>query len=281
MFRFFILLSSILISLQAFGQCEPDTLVPLDRVAVYPLPFGVIPIEDGGTGIVDTAFIDQPFEMTFTIAFPDTFLDPATQSLTIGDSVLINPDSLRVIFNDEEVDGLPDGLQLIVNPEGWIKPSGSGPVGCINLTGTPSSDVVPGDYLLFFGINACIQNPALTGCINIELPSVFTNILGEYRLTVSDMTSSIPEVLNKQKSIQVNPNPFDSNVTISFDSNDLTGNYQLSVLNLSGQRVLTQSVQMTGNVQRLFIDASTWESGLYLFSLNGKEGQFNGKLVKN
>ncbi len=280
MFRYLSLLFSLFLSIQAFSQCEPDTLIPIDRVAIFPLPFGVILPEDGGTGITDTAFIDVPFEMTFTISFPDTFLDPATQSMTIGDSILINPDSLRVLFNDEEVDGLPEGLQLVVNPEGWIKPSGTQPVGCISLVGTPTSEVVPGDYLLFFGINACIQNPALNGCIDIELPSIFTNILGEYRLTVSDMTSSIPEVLNEQQNIQITPNPFDSQVSIQFDSNGLSGNYQLSVMNLSGQKILSQSVLMTGDIQQLSIDASSWQNGIYLFSLNGNEGQLSGKLVK-
>lgn len=279
MFRYFILLTSLLISLQSFSQCEPDTLVPIVGTSIFPLPFGVIPPEDGGTGIADTAFIGQLFDMTFTIVFPDTFLDPVTQSMTIGDSILIDPDSLRVTFNDEDV-SLPEGLELIVNPSGWIQPNSSAPSGCISLVGTPTADVVPGDYFLFFGVNACIQNPALTGCTFIEFPGVLSGTPGEYRLTVSDMTSSVPEVLNEQQSIQVNPNPFDSNVTIGFDSNGLTGNYQLSVMNLSGQKILTESVQMTSDIQLLSIDASTWQDGIYLFSLNGNEGQLSGKLVK-
>jgi len=281
MLRYSLFVFTLLLSLTAFSQCEPNADVPLDRVAIYPLPFGVIAPEDGGTGIVDTAFIDMPFDMTFTIVFPDTFLDPATQSMTIGDSILINPDSLRVVFNDEEVDGLPEGLELVVNPEGRIMPSGDGPVGCISLIGTPTANAIPGDYLLFFGINACIQNPALNGCIDIEIPSVFSNILGEYRLTIADMTSSVPELLNDQQSIQIHPNPVETNLTISFDSNGLSGNYQLSILNLSGQNVLTQAVPMTGSdSQQLSIDTSTWHDGIYLFTLIGNEGQLSGKFLK-
>ncbi len=279
MLRYLFLLPIIILTIQGFSQCDPDPNVPVEGTSLFPLPFGVIPPEQGGTGITDTAFIGVPYQMTFTLIFPDTFLDPATQSITVGDSILIEPDSLRVMFGEEEV-GLPDGLSIISNPEGFIQANPDGPAGCVSLFGTPTADAVPGDYLLFFGVTACIQNPALTGCTFVEIPSIFANILGEYRLTVADRTSSIPEVLNDSQNLQINPNPFDSNVIIKFNSKGLTGDYQLSVLNLAGQKVIEQSVRTSGGNQQIALDASTWQDGLYLFSLNGKEGQLSGKLIK-
>ena len=216
--------------------------------------------------------------MTFTLIFPDTFLDPATQSTTIGDSIRF--DSIRVTLDGVNVDGLPDGMQVQANQEGFIQSNPDGPSGCISLFGTPTAEAVPGDYLLFFAFTACIQNPALTGCTPAEIPSISANVLGEYRLVVSDQTSSVPEVLNDSQDLQINPNPFDSNVVIRFDSRGLSGDYQLSVINLSGQKVLEQSVRMSGDNQQIALDATTWNDGIYLFSLNGKEGQLSGKLIK-
>ena len=278
MVRYIFLLPLILLTFQGFSQCEPDLNTQVEGTALFPFPSGIIPPEDGGVGITDTAFIGVPYEMTFTLIFPDTFLDPATQSMTVGDSIRF--DSIRVMFGDVDIDGLPDGLEIQPSQDGFIQSSADGAVGCLSLVGTPTTEAVPGDYLLFFNFTACIQNPALTGCTPAEIPSILANILGEYRLVVSDQTSSIPEVLNDSQDLQINPNPFDSNVAIRFDSRGLSGDYQLSVINLSGQKVLEQSVRITGDTQKIELDASTWNDGIYLFSLNGKEGQLSGKLVK-
>lgn len=262
-----------------YSQCEPAEDVPLDKVALYPLPFGVIPVEDGGTGITDTAFIGQLFDMTFTVVFPDTFLDPVTNLMTVGDTLQIIPDSTRFVFNDEDLEGFPDGLMMEVSPDTAMIGSSEGPTGCVRLFGTPTENVVPGDYFVFFGARSCIINPGLTGCVNVEIPSIFTGILGEYRLTIADNTSSIPEVLNDRQRLNISPNPFSDRTQIQFTTAGMTGEYQLQVMDLSGRRVFEQVIPIDEPQKVIDINPQDWESGIYVFQIIGREGQLTGKLV--
>lgn len=261
------------------AQCDPEDGFPLDRVAVYPLPFGIIPIEDGGTGIVDTAFIGEMFDLTFTVIFPDTFLDPVTNSLTVGDTLRIFPDSTRFVFNGEDIDGFPEGLSMTVSPD-TILGTKEGPAGCARLFGTPSANVPLGDYTMFFVANSCVQNPAFNGCTFVEIPSILIGILGEYKLTISDRTSSTLDVLNEQQNLLIAPNPFNESVDISFDTNGLSGKYQLQISDLSGQLIYSQSLDVTAQKLDMSIETDAWSDGIYLFRFTGEEGQLFGKMVK-
>lgn len=262
------------------SQCEPEDGFPLDKVALYPLPFGVIPIEEGGTGIVDTAFIGEMFDMTFTMVFPDTFLDPSTNSLTIGDTLLIIPDSTRFVFNEEDLDGFPEGLALEVNPETPVLGSREGPVGCVRLFGMPTADVAPGDYTIFFGARSCVQNPTFTGCINIEIPSLFTGILGEYKLTIADRTSSTLELLNDKQNLTLAPNPFSETAEIRFNTSGMSGQYRLQITDLSGRLIHSESIGIKSDNQLITIDSQDWMNGVYIFQLSGQEGQLAGRMIK-
>jgi len=261
------------------AQCEPEEGFPLDRVALYPLPFGIIPVEDGGTGITDTAFIGEMFDFTFTVIFPDTFLDPATNSLTIGDTLMIIPDSTRFVFNEEILEGFPEGLSLEVNPDPMLGTS-DGAAGCIRLFGTPSTNLAPGDYTMNFGANSCVQNPAFTGCIYVEIPSIFIGIVGEYVLTIADRTSASLDLLNAEQDFLLSPNPFNETANINFKTNGLSGDYQLQISDLSGQRIHSEIVRIKTSNQSISIETGDWINGIYLFRLTGREGQLSGRMVK-
>lgn len=261
------------------AQCDPEEGFPMDRVSIFPSPFGVIPVEDGGTGITDTAFIGEMFDLTFTFIFPDTFLDPVTNSQTIGDTLIIIPDSTRFVFNGVELDGFPEGLSLEVSPDTMLGTS-EGPAGCARLFGIPSPNVAPGDYTMFFGANSCVQNPAFTGCMYVEIPSFFIGILGEYKLTIADKTSTTLDLLNAKQDLVLAPNPFNETTQISFNTNGLTGQYQLQVSDLSGQLVHSEIVGIGSNTQIISIDTNTWVNGIYLFRLTGQDGQLSGRMVK-
>jgi len=262
----------------AHSQCEPEEGFPLDEVALYPLPFGIIPVEEGGTGISDTAFIGESFDFHFTIIFPDTFLDPATNSLTIGDTLRIIPDSTRFLFNDEDV-GFPEGLSLEVNPDGPMTGTSEAPAGCMRLFGTPSENVVPGDYLVLFGAESCIDNPTFTGCTFVMIPSIFTGIVGEYRLTIADKTSSTLDVLNTTQDLQITPNPLSTFTQISFDTKGMSGEYDFRIVDLSGRLIHSETSKIQQGRQTILVNAMDWQSGMYVFQLSGREGQLTGKLM--
>lgn len=260
------------------AQCEPEDGLPLDKVGLYPLPFGVIPVEEGGTGISDTAFIGELFDYRFTIVFPDTFLDPSTNSLTRGDTLQVIPDSTRFMFEDEIV-GFPEGLSLEVIPDGPMLGTREAPTGCMRLHGTPTENVVPGDYLVFFGARSCIDNPTFTGCTFVLFPSIFTGIVGEYRLTIADKTSPTLDVLNSKQDLSVVPNPLTSRAQLSFDTDGMSGSYQLRIVDLSGRLIQSEMIPIQSGRQVKELDASDWESGMYIFQLSGPEGQMTGRLM--
>lgn len=277
--KYFLMISIVLLSFSVgHTQCEPEDGFPLDMVALYPLPFGVIPVEDWGTGITDTAFIGEPFEYTFTIVFPDTFLDPSTNSLTIGDTLRIIPDSTVFVFDDEIV-GFPEGLSLEVNPNGPMLGTSGAPAGCMRLFGTPAESVVPGDYLVTFGAESCVDNPTFSGCIFIMFPSIFTGIVGEYRLTIADKTSSTLEVLNTKQDLQIRPNPLDAFTQIGFDTEGMSGEYEFRVMDLSGRLIHSETTKILQGRQTIKVNAIDWQSGMYVFQLSGREGQLTGKMM--
>ncbi len=277
--KYCILVFMMLLSISFIqAQCEPEEGLPLDKVGLYPLPFGVIPVEEGGTGITDTAFIGELFDFRFTIVFPDTFLDPATNNITIGDTLRVIPDSTMFVF-DNEIVGFPEGLSLEVNPDSPFLGSSEAPAGCMRLFGTPTENVVPGDYLIFFGAQSCIDNPTFTGCTFVLIPSLFTGIVGEYRLTIADKTSPTLDVLNSQQNLSVVPNPLTSHSQLSFDTEGMSGDYTLRIVDLSGRLIQSETIRIQPGQHVTELDATDWESGMYIFQLSGREGQLSGKLM--
>lgn len=69
-----------------------------------------------------------------------------TNSITGGDTLSVIPDSTMFVF-DNEIVGSPEGLSLEVIPDDPILGSRKAPAGCMRLFGTPTENIVPGDYL--------------------------------------------------------------------------------------------------------------------------------------
>lgn len=272
----FIFISNIL-----FSQCVPQEDLPLDQVGLFPLPFGVIPAEDGGVGITDTAYLGEPFEYTFTLIFPDTFINPVTNSQTIGRTIEIIPDSTRILFDEVLSNEFPNGLSLEVNPPDSILVGNSTePVGCMSIIGTPESDVVTGDYLITFLASGCVFNEATNfdDCVNIEIPGLFINILGEYRLTILDRTSATKDVLNDKVGLSISPNPMSDYSTIIFNGETLTGDYNYELYNASGQKVRSDIIRPSNKTQ-IIVRRHDLDPGMYVVKLEGAEGIISSKLV--
>jgi len=272
---------SICISNMLFSQCIPQEDLPLDQVGLFPLPFGVIPPEDGGVGITDTAYIGEPFEYTFTLIFPDTFINPVTNSQTIGRTIELIPDSTRILFDDVLSHEFPNGLSLEVNPpDSVLIGNSTEPVGCMSIIGTPELDVAAGDYLITFLANGCVFNEATNfdDCINIEIPGLFINILGEYRLTIINRTSATSDLLNDKVGLNISPNPMSDYTTVTFNAENLTGEYSFELYSASGQNVRSDMIRPS-NTTEIIIDRHDLDPGLYLLKIKGAEGIISSKLV--
>lgn len=89
-------------------------------------------------------------------------------------------------------------------------------------------------------------------------------------------TTDVPEItiLNN---VKVFPNPVSSNFTVQIDENKIT-NYQVNIVNLSGQTVFSNTYPNPS----ISINAEGFASGMYFLNIKSDDGRiYNCKLLKN
>ena len=258
--------------------CEPNENLSPDNAIIYPLPFGVIPIDEGGFGVDKQAVINQPFEYTWTVVWPDTFIAPVVFVEAAAGTQTFFLDETSFIMDGQFVP-IPDGLTLEMFPKNGILTPNT--VACIKLSGTPTAEVAPGDYLITFKVESCLTIPGVfEGCMDAFIPDILSGFPGEYRLTIKpDGTTAVKETLNDKVSLIVSPNPFSSQTVIEFNSATLSGDYMFEVFNVSGEKMQTRPINMKSTVQSIVLDGSDLMDGIYFYQLRGKEGLITGKLV--
>lgn len=92
--------------------------------------------------------------------------------------------------------------------------------------------------------------------------------------TVDDGISSIKEI-SLNNLFDINPNPASDVITISLKDLSISDDYTCEILNLQGQKLLTQTV----STKNKDIDVSQFESGVYLIQLSNGEGLFDKELL--
>lgn len=278
---FFILSVSLCILNSAVSQCVVDDTAPLDKVFIYPGPFGVFTPEEGGTGITDTAYLSEPFDISLTVVYPDTFINPVTNAIAYGDSMFFKLDETFFVLDGDTLDGLPAGLSIEGDPEGQFIANGDSPAGCIRIIGTPDNEVVPGDYLMTLKATICLKVPSadFDGCIDADIPSLFSGIPGEYRLIIADRTSSVRDVLNQSAGLSIEPNPMTEKALISFDASGLSGTYSLHLLDLSGKLVHMDEIEINQDRVEYELWNDHYASGVYILNMTGAEGQLTSKII--
>lgn len=86
-------------------------------------------------------------------------------------------------------------------------------------------------------------------------PSVaFTKVLSEQPASVADLSKDIL--------ISAYPNPVIDKFTISFND-AVNGEYTVTVMDVTGRKMHTQSVQVTGSKATASVESAGWSSGLY------------------
>lgn len=172
----------------SYGQCSTSTEFASQGNGIYPRPSGVNDPADGWVGIDEDATIGVPFQYDFTVQLPTSFQEPFTMLTATNDSLIILPDSTYSTFNGVRTLGLPEGLSLESSSANWTYyPDDNNPAGCFAIVGTPSANVIPGDYIIEYKIQTCLKiNPIFAGCQETFVPNddITVNIPGEYRLTI-------------------------------------------------------------------------------------------------
>ena len=264
---FFLLLAG-----QLFAQDDPpciDTTGFGEFQVIYPQPLSESNPEGG---ISQEAIVDNPFEFTFAVYFNDTLNFPTDPD---------NPDAvLPVVFDSItfETSGaitydppMPNFTYTCDPPNCVFVPE---ELGCVTISGTPTSDQVGTHELFFEGIGHII----LFGVPN-QQPITYPSFLapGSYPLEVVQ-GSGLRTVLLSGFSIQNSPNPFSHTTDILIRS-DFSGEYEYRVSDLLGRQIERKRLQILEGDNTVTFDGSKLAEGTYLFTLTDGEAVLTQKLL--
>lgn len=251
-------------SIQAQTACVPGTLTKPQSGYIIP---------DSATNF-NHSCVDMYYEQFIYIKAPkDTALGPIPATV---DSFVVNKNVL----------GLPPGL-VVESVPGFIPPSPGNPktnfdrliikgdsLACIRISGTVPAGTTPSIYSLTIEVRAYLK---VSGIVPLDTAS---NI-GYYKIDVKGMPCW-PAAVNDLDTygfelLDNAPNPFSETTTLSFNSSKQE-QYQLSVLNLLGEKVYQTTIQSTSGKNYIRLDASQWGSGTYMYSLSNGKNARTGKL---
>lgn len=253
-----------LASVALFAQvCDPNDVYS-DTTGVFPPPYDAMVTPDGG--IPDTACIDSYFEFVFTVAVGETLeiVPGFPQSL---DSVVV-----------KSVDGMPEGLELVCNPDNCTYPSNF--FGCAVIRGTATSANAPGDYDL-----TIITDVYLGGAADpIEI--TFPNPLiapGLYTLTLEaagsgNCATGTNDILKGQVSLKSTPNPSNGLTQIQINS-VTTDNFQFRIMDLLGNEIRSESIRINEGENTIDFDGTHLPAGIYVYSLSNEFGTVSEKMI--
>lgn len=156
--------------------------------------------------------------------------------------------------------GLPPGLHLSGTPSNLQFPGNDS--SCMVIYGTPSS---AGTYTLSFSIGVyCVQTGTL-------LP-ITTQAVNYYHITIAPVSSIETNNTYYFLLMPNSPNPVINNTALKFISPS-DGKARLAIYDLTGQKIVSQEITMQRGENSYELDASSFENGLYLYSIecNGQK----------
>lgn len=240
--------------IQAFGQaCTPDPQFtnPASQAGIYP---------DSVTNF-DTAYVGVPYTQLITIVIP-----PDTQAFP-PPFPPIAWDSTRL----DSVSGLPASLSLACwNNNGFGSAAAcmwkGNSIGCAIINGTPTAGDVGVHSLKFYTNN-------FVGGQTAGNPYVITY----YKIVVLS-AGGIDDNPDIQVVMQNIPNPFNDKTEIQFMANDF-GIAHFKIFNLVGTLVKEYKINVKRGLNKLELNASDYESGIYFYSLSHGSNTFTRKMI--
>lgn len=142
-------------------------------------------------------------------------------------------------------------------------------VGCVRFYGnTPSA---AGNYTATVIFSAWIDG----GSTPLQQPS---SALGLFLRFVVTETTGIQDATLELVDLKLVPNPFSSNASISFTSEE-SASYELNVFNTLGQMVRTEKIDVTTGVNHINIQRDGLDAGMYLYNITNGERSISGNMV--
>lgn len=259
------LLAFMPVALLSAQICNPNPDYA-DSTGVFPMPFSAA---NPSGGITECAIIDEPFEFVFTVAVGDSItVNFLGQELRLAlDSVVVN-----------SVEGLPLGLNYACAPGNCAFPKNS--LGCAVINGTPVSSNTPGDYPLV--IKGTVFFPGFPFEQDVDFPG--DQFPGEYTLQLlpdgmTDCTvTSTNEQLAEKVNLSLSPNPSAGPIQIEINA-DIFGEFNLRVVDLLGNVVHKQALDISLGNNRVSFDGSALSNGLFIVVLENELGTISQKLL--
>lgn len=226
-----------------YSQCIPDP--QFTAAGIYP---------DSAIGLAD-AYVGYPYEQIITIVTPsDTTVDIpllGLSSVTIDNIDLTN------------VTGLPANFVYECDPANCSFPGGS--VKCARLYSTSNpvlADV--GIYSIVFETTTYVSDVPVIGSTTQD------DVIDYYFIEIID-TSGVNVGIKKisSESLELKtiyPNPVVDNSRIQFISGK-NQNVTFTVMNVLGKTLVNNSIIANRGVNELFITASDFPNGIYLYSI--------------
>ncbi len=246
-------------------DCEPDPTIPDSVFGIFPLPF-VDTV--AGTGIQDTACLNTPYELVFTLNIPGELNFPGIGEIVI-DSVALPVENA--------IGNLPDGLDYSCNPPNCIVKRDS--MGCVVISGTPNDPMdVGGNELEIEGV---VFFSGISFEVTFPDPAFFP---GTYILEVNEegsancSTPSSTNELLKQVRLENYPNPFSGFTQIIVDS-DVSGQFEFMVSDLLGKQHHREIIDIRTGENTINFDGTQLSPGIYFYTLRDGLRQVSRKMV--
>ena len=213
--------------------------------------YAFIDISAGGTPVINSKYVPTHLYEVSVIGVNTTgFAHFGFQTVALtstntqgGTFQLINSADPYNIVN------LAGGIRVVEHKQVLQSPNPSALIAKFHWT-APTAGV--GDITFHSMINAVNNNT--TNDLNDKPSNSFTQTLSEQPASVADLSKDIL--------ISAYPNPVIDKFTISFND-AVNGEYTVTVMDVTGRKMHTQSVQVTGSKATASVEAAGWSSGLY------------------
>jgi len=204
-------------------------------------------------------YLNQFYSQEFTILAPPEFTDSAT-------SITVDLHHIKI----QDVANLPAGLNWVSNAEDSIFLVGE--YYCVLMDGTPSEKgVFPLHIVVDVFIPGILGSPPIYVATVTDSTSLFIEVEEE---------NSIDDIgVNSKLRLDIQPNPFINSSEIIFATAE-PGEMILEVYNLIGTRVFSRKIVTLIGENKLTINTSQFESGIYFCSLKTENSSIIRKMVK-
>ncbi|MBL4586108.1 MAG: T9SS type A sorting domain-containing protein [Flavobacteriales bacterium] len=236
-----------LIAVSSFGQCTPDGQYTED--GIYPDTIINLPV----------ATVGVAYATTITALVPaDT-----TSSQLPGTTITID------YYQVDSIGGLPTGFVYTCNPANCRLPGGQ--ASCIEVTSTNPLLAEVGTHPVVVYVTAA------TNVFGTPLPPQPGTVSG-YKIVIDNAVGIAVVNENEFGLMQNIPNPASESTVIGF-TDPIRENVDLSIYNVSGQRVVFEQVNAQPGLNRVDVNTSGLSAGIYLYTVSNSSTILSKRMI--